>query len=334
MEKEIEKLLDECYVTLEKLEREVVQLGEIRKNIEDLKEQNEQMPGLFQERFNRTVEHSEKYTNALGAATKEYLDGNNILFTEKLKELSYKINELQTEISRLGDTDFNVLFQGLQETFIEQTKEDIAESLEKLNPKLILFQTEIDELKVQIERLENIDLEKHFDSLQKTLSDIFGAINSIYSTLIHVSQSLQLAVQSLGNIQTAVNDNHKEVKQSLEGYTSSIKGHLETQDKELSAISTHVTQSFQRTVQSLGNIQTSVNDSHKEVKQSLERYTSSIEGHLGTQDIELSAIKDRINFLEIQNSELRKENRIILIIAGISAFLILTVLALVFFSQK
>ena len=33
------------------------------------------------------------------------------------------------------------------------------------------MQTKIDELKKQIQRLERIDLEKHFDKLQKTVSE-------------------------------------------------------------------------------------------------------------------------------------------------------------------
>jgi len=52
------------------------------------------------------------------------------------------------------------------------------------------MQTKIDELKKQIQRLERIDLEKHFDNLRKTLSENSAAINAINLTLINITQKL------------------------------------------------------------------------------------------------------------------------------------------------
>ena len=52
------------------------------------------------------------------------------------------------------------------------------------------MQTKIDELMKQIQRLERIDLEKHFDNLRKTLSENSAAINAINLTLINITQKL------------------------------------------------------------------------------------------------------------------------------------------------
>jgi peptidoglycan hydrolase CwlO-like protein len=52
------------------------------------------------------------------------------------------------------------------------------------------MQTKIDELKKQIQRLERIDLEKHFDKLQKTVSENSGAINAINFYLTNITQML------------------------------------------------------------------------------------------------------------------------------------------------
>jgi chromosome segregation ATPase len=183
-----------------------------------------------------------------------------------------------TEINRLVNTDFYNLFQQLQKTFIEQTKEDMAEELKKFDEKSELFQTEIDNLKKQVERLEGIDLEKHFNGLQKNLSDVFGAINSVSSTLTNVTQALQKIIQSLGDIQNSINDSQKEIKHFVEQCHSDIVRHLEMQDKEL------------------------------------------------------SALKDKMNFMEMQNNERRKEHRIILLTGCLSVFLILAVLCFIFFN--
>jgi methyl-accepting chemotaxis protein len=258
------------------LSAKINELDELQKNIIALKKQ----PEIMNAKFQQVVELSETYTNTLGAATKKYLDGNNMLFADKLQELSHKTNDLQTEITRLVNTDINVLFQKLQKTFIEQTRKDIAEELSKLDGKLELFQSKIDELKTQAKRFEDIEFEKYFDNLQKTLSDIFGAINSINSILTHVTQSLQNIIRSLGDIQTSITDNHKAVNQSLEKYNSIIERHLDNQDKEL------------------------------------------------------SAIKDKINFLEMRNSILQKRSKVLLILTHISAFLILGAFAFIVLNQK
>ncbi|WP_332914608.1 hypothetical protein [Algoriphagus boritolerans] len=95
------------------------------------------------------------------------MDGNNALFTANLNELSNKTTDLQKEISRLVNTDFTKLFQDLQKSFIDQTRKDLAIELKKFDDKSTDLQTKIDELRKQVERLERIDLEKHFDKLQK-----------------------------------------------------------------------------------------------------------------------------------------------------------------------
>ena len=52
------------------------------------------------------------------------------------------------------------------------------------------MQAKIEELKKQIQRLERIDLEKHFDKLQKTVSENSEAINAINLYLTNITQTL------------------------------------------------------------------------------------------------------------------------------------------------
>jgi uncharacterized protein YukE len=137
-----------------------------------------------------------------------------------------------TEISRLVNTDFTKLFQDLQKSFIDQTRKDLATELKKFDEKSTDLQTKIDELRRQVERLEKIDLEKHFDKLQKTLSEIFGAINAINITLTAITQTLNSIVQSLGAIQNAIDTNHKETKQVISSFSDATTKHLSSQDRE------------------------------------------------------------------------------------------------------
>jgi chromosome segregation ATPase len=201
-----EEVIQQSQANIKSLSEKLKDLDKLHQDIKELIKQ----PEIFDTKYQQIVKLSEEYTNTLGAATKKYLDGNNTLFTANLNELSNKTKDLQNEISRLVNTDFTTLFQDLQKSFIDQTRKDLAIELKKFDDKSTDLQTKIDELRKQVERLEKIDLEKHFDKLQKTLSEIFGAINGVHLTLTNLLQTISGIVQTLVNIQTTLDRNHNE----------------------------------------------------------------------------------------------------------------------------
>lgn len=227
-----EEIIQQSQANIKSLSEKLKDLDKLHQEIKALKEAAEGIPEIFNIKFQELVKLSEDYTNTLGTATKNYLDGNNTLFTTKLSELSTKIKEFEKEITRLVNTDFTKLFKDLQKVFIDQSREDLAKELKRFEEKSTDLQAKIDELKKQIERLEKIDLEKHFDKLQRTLSEIFGAINAINLTLTNIIQTLTGIVQSLGTIQTTIDTNHKEAKQLLNNFSEATEKHLADQDKQ------------------------------------------------------------------------------------------------------
>ena len=223
-----EEIIQQSQVNIKSLSDKLKELDKLHQDIKELIKQ----PEIFDTKYQQIVKLTEDYTNTLGASTKKYLDGNNTLFTTKLSELSEKIKNLQKEITRLLDTDYKKLFNELQKDFIDQTRKDLAGELEKFDKKSKDLQIKIDTLKKQVVRLENIDLEKHFDKLQKTLSEIFGAINSIHLTLTTIIQTLNSIVQSLGEIKNAIDTNHKETKQIISSFSAETEKHLKDQSKQ------------------------------------------------------------------------------------------------------
>ena len=180
----------------------------------------------------KIIKLSEEYINSLGAISKNFIDENNVLFRSNLIELSTKIKEFEKEVTRLINTDFTKLFNDLQKVFIDKTREDLAIELKRFEEKSKDLQSKIDELKKQIERIEKIDFDKHFDKHQKTLSEIFGAINAINLTLTNITQTFTGFIQSLGVIQTAIDTNHKESMQLLNSFSETTEKHLTDQDKQ------------------------------------------------------------------------------------------------------
>lgn len=222
--------LSEKLKELDKIYQEIIGLKE---EIIGLKEEVDGIPEIFSDKFLEIIILSEQYTNNLGIATKDYLDGNNILFTLRLNELSILSEEFKIEINRLIKTDFYKLFEDLQTIFIEKSRKDLAIELERIEEKSNNLQVKIDCLEQQIRRLEVIDLEKHFDKIQKTLSEIFGAINSINLTITNLVQTLPGIFQSLATLQTTIDSNHNQIRQLLKGYNQGIEVHLTELDNKL-----------------------------------------------------------------------------------------------------
>lgn len=227
-----EEIIKQSQANVKSLSEKLKDLDNLYQEIKALKEAAEGIPKIFNDKFEELVKLSEDYTNTLGATTKKYLDGNNTLFTTKLSEFSTKIKEFEKEITRLVSTDFTKLFKDLQKVFIDQTRDDLAKELKRFEEKSQDLQTKIGELEIQVERLEKINLEKHFDKLQKTLSEIFGAINSINLSLTSVTQNLNNIVQTLGAIQTSIDLNHRDTKQFINTFSETTAKHLTEQDIE------------------------------------------------------------------------------------------------------
>lgn len=153
-------------------------------------------------------------------------------FEEKSDDLQLKIDSLNSEIERLVGTDLTNQFNDLQTAFIAQTRKDLKQELDKFEEKSDDLQAKNEALEIQVDRLTKVDLDKGFDKLQKTLSDIFGSVNSINQTLTVITQNFTGITQTLGVLQASIDTHHKETIQSLGAFSESTAQHLIAQDKE------------------------------------------------------------------------------------------------------
>lgn len=224
-----DELISQSQANVKALSEKLKDLDSLHLEIRALKESSEEIPVSFNNKFKEIVELSEGYTNALGGSVKIYLDGNNTLISEKLKEFSVKLKQFEAEIDRLLNTDFVSLFQTLQKVFIEKTREDLVVELKRFEKNAQDLHNGIADLKVQVNRLEGIDLEKNFDKLQRTLSELFGAVNAINLTFLNVVQTITGIVQSLGVIQNSINSSHKDTVQRLSNYVEHLDSKFSNQ---------------------------------------------------------------------------------------------------------
>ena len=88
----------------------------------------------------------------------------------------------------------------------------------------------------EIDKLSKIDLEKHFEKHQETLSKIFGAISSINLTLSGVTQHLTTINQSLGNIDTNQKAIHDVTVSTKTSVLNLLDEHHQTMLGEIKAV--------------------------------------------------------------------------------------------------
>jgi len=135
--------------------------------------------------------------------------------------------ELNNKYKEIVDLTINYTntLSGVTKTYIDGNNNLFTANIKEL-------QTKIHELKNQVDRLEGIDLLAHFDKLQKTLTDIFGAINTINLTVSGIIQMLTGIVQSIGTIKTSLDTNNKESKRLLNSLSEATEKHLTDQDNQ------------------------------------------------------------------------------------------------------
>jgi chromosome segregation ATPase len=181
-------------------------LADLEQNLKNIDSAKEQVSHVVTstEALAQAIRSYEQSLSLISSNIKNLIGDNNTFYSEKLKYLSEEIERLQNEITRLVELDFNETFADLQKQAIQQFEKDLAGRLIMFDEKILHIQKTTDELKEQIDRLGEIDLEKHFDKHQKILSEIFGAINTINITLSSITQTLISLTQSLGTIQLKI----------------------------------------------------------------------------------------------------------------------------------
>ncbi len=88
-----------------------------------------------------------------------------------LEGLDKQIKNFEKEVVKLTEFDFKDSFSNLEKQVINQFNADLKEKLITLDKKAQDLQSKIEEFKVQILRIENIDLESHFKHILTVLTN-------------------------------------------------------------------------------------------------------------------------------------------------------------------
>jgi chromosome segregation ATPase len=174
---------------------------------------------------------------------------------EIIKQSQANVKALKERLSELDELHANLKEQAKQPKLFAERYEKIVEltvdytnTLGKSTKKYLdgansLFTLKLEELgdeiaqiHTQSERLENIDLEKHFNKHASTLAEIFTAINSVNSSLANITLSLSAVAQSLSELGALETSNHKAVLENSAKSEEKIHEKLAVQDRQAESL--------------------------------------------------------------------------------------------------
>lgn len=182
-------------------------------------------------KYEEIIEQSQANVKSLGEKLKDLdkLHNDIVILKNSGEAIPKAFEEKFHQVIKVSEDYTNTLGASTKK-YLDGNNTLFTANLGELSDQSKNIKTKLDEFKKEVERLASIDFTKDFDKLQKTLAEIYGAINSINLTLTTLTQTQTGLVQTLGAMQNAIDFNQKEAKQTSHAATESTLRHLKDQD--------------------------------------------------------------------------------------------------------
>lgn len=190
---EVNEVINQAKQALKALNDKLIKLDEIFDEITKLK----QGPAEFNAKISEAFDLTKEFTNSLNEVSKKYIDGNNKIFEENLSEFKSSVNDLNIQVSKLIEVDFDLLFRKMQKRFFEENTKKIDAEILKFKIILHSFQEISAKLNDAAIRLAAIDLTKQFNEVKNHLKDINVSIGNLKSGLDSAINGIQKGIKEI-----------------------------------------------------------------------------------------------------------------------------------------
>ena len=234
-----EQIIEQSQENINLLSQKLLELEVLHNDIKLLKKQPEEMGAHFEAllgEYSKLVKLTDPFIKELRDSTKVYLEESNKIFKENIDKFESKYDQLGLEINRLNAIDLKGSFESLQVEFMNRTRDDLQVELQKIDDKTLVFQKKIEDFQTEITRLASFDLKEHFELHQKTLSDIFGAVNNLNLTMSKLTSSFNDFNYVLTSLKNVVENKHQELRDKLKHIEENFFNELKSQDSKLTSL--------------------------------------------------------------------------------------------------
>lgn len=174
---DLAKVIESYQTTFESLSVNVkAVLNESRKfNNDSIKKLSEQTTNFSIEIAKLSEFDVSKSLNSIEIETIKHFQRN---LNKPLKDLDKQITSIKNEVAKLTEFNFKDTFSNLEKQVVYQFNNDLKEKLDDLDNKALDLQSKIDLFKVQITRIEQVDLESHFKHLLTAVTNYLDKQNN------------------------------------------------------------------------------------------------------------------------------------------------------------
>lgn len=201
---DLAKVIESYQTTFESLSVNVkAVLDDSRKfNNDSINKLSEQTTNFSKEIAKLTEFDVSKSLKSIESETIKHFQQN---LSKPLEDLDKQIANIKNEVSKLTEFDFKDTFCNLEKQVVSQFKTDLKEKLDELDTKTLEIQSKIDEFKLQILRIENVNFELHFSTMLTTI------INHLDEHNIDLAKNHEELKNQVENI---LLNNNRQVKES------------------------------------------------------------------------------------------------------------------------
>lgn len=205
-------------------------------NVNVLKNQLEKISELkngIQETLNQAREiplHFDKLGVKLSETSDTFIYKNYELLKEQTIFLQEKIIDLNNRIVQIDEIDFRKRFENANSDYFTNLDRISTEKINQFDDVKNNLKLTGESIGVEVKRLEAVDLENHFNKHDKRLSDIFGGINNINTSLLNISNQVMLFQEKLVNIDQKLNSIDNRISEQERNLISELKNIKENQN--------------------------------------------------------------------------------------------------------
>ena len=179
---------------------------------------------------NETLEEVKKvpiHFDRLGVKLSEISDQFVYKNYELLQE---KIIDLNNRIAQIDEIDFRKRFENANSDYFQNLERITSEKIGQFDDVKNNLSTTEQHFTGEVERLKTVDLEEHFNKHDKRLSDIFGAVNNVNTSLLNISNQTMLFQEKLSTVDQKLQSLENKLLEQERNLVSQLNALKEKQD--------------------------------------------------------------------------------------------------------
>lgn len=210
------------YSTTEIIKSSVENINVLKDHLEKISELKNSIKETLEE-VKQVPAHFDKLGLKLSETSDQFIYKNYELLKEQNIFLQEKIIDLNNRIAQIDQIDFRKRFENANSEFFQNLEKVSRDKIDQFDIVKDDLNSITENFKSEVERLQSIDLENHFNKHDKRLSDIFGGVNNINSSLLIISNQTQLFQDKISGLDQKLQIIEKNISENEKNLLTEIK---------------------------------------------------------------------------------------------------------------